>query len=74
MGLGYSELNLDLTDTKSDDEIVEKVKKAASRAPAGSWIIGRGWHQSKWTSQPNEVIKGFPLHHALSEVSPENDT
>jgi hypothetical protein len=72
MGLGYSELNLDLKDIKSFDEMVEKVKIAASTTPSGTWITGRGWHQSKWTSPPNQAIKGFPTHHALSEVSPEN--
>ncbi|WP_339924373.1 amidohydrolase family protein [uncultured Cyclobacterium sp.] len=72
MGLGYGELNLDLTDTKSYDEIVEKVKVAVGNTPPGNWIIGRGWHQSKWTKQPQEVIDGFPSHQTLSAISPHH--
>ena len=35
MGLGYNELNLDLMDTKSWDEIVSRVKEAADKAKPG---------------------------------------
>lgn len=72
MGLGYNELNLDLSATKSFREIVAMVKEAADRTPAGEWITGRGWHQSKWTESPGKQINGFPLHQAISEVSPDN--
>ncbi|EPR68211.1 Amidohydrolase family protein [Cyclobacterium qasimii M12-11B] len=72
MGLGYSELNLDLSDTKSYAEIVEKVKVAVAKTTAGNWIIGRGWHQSKWTSQPQEIIDGFPIHQAMTAFSPDH--
>lgn len=72
MGLGYNELNLDLSATKSFQEIVAMVKEAADRTPAGEWITGRGWHQSKWTESPGKQINGFPLHLAISEVSPDN--
>lgn len=72
MGLGYNELNLDLSATKSFQEIVDRVKAAVDRTPAGEWITGRGWHQSKWTESPGKEIAGFPLHHALSEISSEH--
>ncbi|MDN3686342.1 amidohydrolase [Cyclobacterium jeungdonense] len=72
MGLGYNELNLDLSDTKSFQEIVDRVKAAVEKTPAGEWITGRGWHQSKWTESPGKEIAGFPLHHALSEISPNH--
>lgn len=72
MGLGYNELNLDLSDTKSFREIVDRVKEAVDRTPSGEWITGRGWHQSKWTESPGKEIAGFPVHHALSEISPDN--
>jgi predicted amidohydrolase YtcJ len=35
-------------------------------------IKGRGWHQSKWQSQPKITVDGFPTHRSLSEVSPNN--
>src|SRR5258708_3542949 len=72
MGLGYSELNLDLTRVTSYDELVEMVKEAASKATPGQWIVGRGWHQDKWDKKPSKMIKGFQTHHLLSSVSPDN--
>lgn len=72
MGLGYSELNLDLMSVTSYEEMVEKVKEAVAKAQPGQWIIGRGWHQDKWTKKPEKLIKGFQTHHLLSEASPDN--
>lgn len=72
MGVGYNELNLDLMNVKSFDEIVEIVRKAASEAQPGQWIVGRGWHQDKWEVKPDKLVKGFPLHQKLSEASPNN--
>lgn len=72
MGLGYNELNIDLMDTKSWDEIVARVKDAVGKAKPGDWIIGRGWHQDKWDKQPEKMVNGFQTHHQLSEVSPDN--
>ncbi|HKZ37288.1 MAG TPA: amidohydrolase [Chryseolinea sp.] len=72
MGLGYNELNLDLANVKNFDEMIEQVKAAVSKASPGAWIVGRGWHQDKWDIKPDKMVKGFPLHHKLSEVSPNN--
>ncbi|MCW5910669.1 MAG: amidohydrolase [Cyclobacteriaceae bacterium] len=72
MGLGYSELNLDLMDITSYEEMVEKVKAAVAKAQPGQWIIGRGWHQDKWTTKPKKQVKGFQTHQLLSEASPAN--
>ncbi|MCB0491441.1 MAG: amidohydrolase [Cyclobacteriaceae bacterium] len=72
MGLGYNELNIDLMDTKSWEEIVERVKDAVGKAKPGEWIIGRGWHQDKWDKKPEKMVNGFQTHHQLSEVSPDN--
>ncbi len=72
MGVGYNELNLNLDDVKSYDEIIERVKGAVARAEPGEWIVGAGWHQDKWDTKPDILVKGFPVHKALSEVSPDN--
>jgi predicted amidohydrolase YtcJ len=72
MGVGYNELDLDLMNTTSFDEIVERVRVAASKAKPGQWILGRGWHQDKWSSQPSDMVKGFPSHTLLSKASPDN--
>lgn len=72
MGLGYNELELDLMNTKSYQDIVDAVSERVKTAEPGEWITGRGWHQSKWDSMPEYIVKGFQTHHRLSEVSPDN--
>lgn len=72
MGLGYNELNLDLMNTTSYQEIVDAVAVAVEKAKPGEWITGRGWHQSKWTEMPEETVDGFQTHNLLSTVSPNN--
>jgi len=72
MGLGYFEMELDLMNVKSFDEVVAKVKEAVAKAQPGQWILGRGWHQDKWDTKPAKMVKGFPVHDALSAVSPNN--
>lgn len=72
MGVGYNELDLDLMDVKSYEELIARVGEAASKAKPGQWIIGRGWHQDKWVTKPSKMIKGFPVHDQLSAVTPDN--
>lgn len=72
MGLGQSKMVLDLMDVTSWDDIVRLVGEAAAKAKPGEWIRGRGWHQEKWTSVPQPNVAGFPIHDALSKVSPNN--
>ena len=71
-GLGEGLMNLNLMPMKSWQEIVDAVGKAAAAAKPGQWIVGRGWHQEKWTSTPNPNVEGFPTHDSLSKVSPNN--
>ena len=72
MGMGSSKLNLELQDVASYDELVQKVADAVNQAEPGEWIIGRGWHQSKWDPAPDPMVKGFQTHDKLSAVSPDN--
>lgn len=72
MGLGYSKLDLDLMKISSYEELIQKVKEKVEALEPGEWIIGRGWHQDKWDSISQPIVQGFPTHHALSQVSPEN--
>jgi predicted amidohydrolase YtcJ len=71
-GIGENRINLDLMSTKSWDEIVQMVAQAVEKAKPGEWIIGRGWHQEKWTGAPQPNVEGFPLHASLDKVSPNN--
>lgn len=72
MGIGYNKLDIDLMYVKTFDELVEKVAEAASNAEPGEWITGRGWHQDKWIEMPDQTVKGFQTHDALSAITPNN--
>lgn len=71
-GLGEYQMGVDLLDTTSWEEIVARVGQAAAKAKPGQWIVGRGWHQDKWTSKPQPEVGGFPTHASLDAVSAEN--
>jgi predicted amidohydrolase YtcJ len=70
--LGESKLILDLNDVSGWDEIVSMVAVAADKARPGEWIKGRGWHQEKWDSTPQDAVEGLPQHASLSAASPSN--
>jgi predicted amidohydrolase YtcJ len=71
-GVGDAQMNLKLMPATSWDEIVRMVGDRAKAAKPGEWIIGRGWHQEKWTSRPVPNVEGFPTHASLDAVSPNN--
>ena len=48
------------------------VAQAVEKAKPGQWIVGRGWHQEKWSSTPQPNVEGFPTHASLDKVSPNN--
>ncbi|HMO91986.1 MAG TPA: amidohydrolase [Pirellulaceae bacterium] len=72
MGLGQSRMMLDLTSAESWEEIEEMVIEAAKTTERGKWIIGRGWHQSKWTSPPANHVGGYPTSKRLDETVPDH--
>ncbi|MCG8309339.1 MAG: amidohydrolase [Cytophagales bacterium] len=72
MGIGYAKLDLDLTNISSYEELVEKVNEKVATIAPGVWVLGRGWHQDKWDSVTAPIAQGFPTHHLLSAVSPNN--
>src|SRR4051794_11719769 len=71
-GVGEFRMGLDLREARTWDEIVAQVGRAVKQAKPGEWIVGRGWHQSKWTVPPTPNVEGFPLHDSLDKVSPNN--
>ncbi|MDA7979942.1 MAG: amidohydrolase [Pirellulales bacterium] len=71
-GVGQSMMMLDLRKARTWDDIVKQVADAAKEARPGEWIFGRGWHQEKWESAPSPNVEGYPVHTALSAVSPDN--
>ena len=71
-GVGEFRMGLDLREARTWDDIVAQVGRAVKQAKPGEWIVGRGWHQSKWTVPPTPNVEGFPLHESLDKVSPNN--
>ena len=59
-GVGEAQLELNLTKATSWDEIVAMVAEAAKTAKPGEWIVGRGWHQEKWTVAPDAERRRLP--------------
>ncbi|MBK7428054.1 MAG: amidohydrolase [Saprospiraceae bacterium] len=70
--LGKSLLDLNFMNVTSWDEAVRMVEEAAKKLPEGTWIEGRGWHQEKWQTIPQENVNGYPFHDALSAVTPNH--
>jgi predicted amidohydrolase YtcJ len=71
-GVGGAQLQLNLKNVASWDEIVKMVADAVTRAKPGEWIYGRGWHQEKWNARPVPNVEGFPTHASLDKVAPNN--
>jgi len=72
MGLGRSKQILDLRNVENWNEIVTMVSGAVDKAQPGEWIFGRGWHQDKWDSVPEDAVDGVPRNDTLNAVSPDN--
>ncbi len=72
LGTGYYRLRLDFSGIKNYGEMVEMVAAASRETPPGEWILGRGWHQSKWDTRPVPEVRGFQTHDALTAVSPDH--
>jgi predicted amidohydrolase YtcJ len=64
LGLGRALSEVDLTAAPTYDEVIRRVREAAARVPAGTWVFGRGWDQNLWPGQQ------FPTHEALSAAVP----
>ncbi|QEC67634.1 amidohydrolase [Panacibacter ginsenosidivorans] len=62
---GQSLFSVDLYDSKSFDEVLERVKKFAAEHPSETWIRGRGWDQNKFPG------KSFPTNDSLNKYFPD---
>ena len=72
MGVGFNLLNVDLMGADTFAEAIEMVKERAANTPKGQWVLGRGWHQDKWSDQPERIFKNLPTHYDLSEAVPDH--
>jgi len=64
--LGEQLSYLDITGSTGYEQVIQKVAARVKTAKPGEWIIGGRWDHNDWPD------KKFPLHHALSNVSPHN--
>jgi predicted amidohydrolase YtcJ len=48
MAIGFSALQLDLTGTRSLEDLQQRLKAYAAAHPQARWILGRGWNQELW--------------------------
>ena len=46
--LGFAALTLDLSETRSLDEALARIREYAVRYPDRRWIVGQGWNQEAW--------------------------
>lgn len=72
VGLGESMMMLNLHQAKTWEEIVSQVEKATRTTPPGEWIIGRGWHQSKWDHAPSPNVDGYPTDFNMNLAAPNH--
>ena len=72
LSLGRAKQILDLQDVKNWAEVVTMVAVAVDKVRPGEWIFGRGWHQDKWDSVPEDAVDGVPRNDTLNKVSPDN--
>ncbi len=63
-GYGMNLHLVDLTGTRSFEEIIERVKAHYTKSPT-AWILGRGWDQNDWE------VKEFPVNDALNTAFPD---
>jgi len=62
--LGATAREVDLRGTRSPEEVADRVRDAAAKAPPGAWIRGRGWDQNDWQK------KELPGHAVLDQAAP----
>lgn len=65
-GLGVALDVVDLTGTRSYDEVIARVKERAATVAPGEWITGRGWDQNDWP------VQEFPTFAALDAAVPDH--
>src|SRR5687768_9960739 len=46
LGLGLALLQANLVDTRSKDEVIERLRAFERELPKDAWLVGRGWDQN----------------------------
>jgi predicted amidohydrolase YtcJ len=66
LGFGTRLSDVDVVGTASYAAVIARVAERANTAPAGAWILGRGWDQNDWPET------AMPDHAALSRAVPDH--
>jgi predicted amidohydrolase YtcJ len=64
---GRLQLSVDLTGSKSLQEMLDRIQRAAKAAPAGKWLRGGGWDHTLW---PEKVLPTRQQLDAVTEGHP----
>jgi predicted amidohydrolase YtcJ len=72
LAIGENLKNLDLIQTTSWKEVLDKIAQRIQDLPPGHWATARGWHQDKWLSSPSDMVEGYPNHRTLSKLTKDN--
>jgi predicted amidohydrolase YtcJ len=62
-GAGQTKLNVDLTGSKSLEEMLQRIQAKAQQSPAGHWLTGGGWDHTLWAN------KTLPTRQDLDRVT-----
>jgi predicted amidohydrolase YtcJ len=62
-GAGQTKLNVDLTGSKSLNEMLQRIQAKAKESPAGHWLTGGGWDHTLWAN------KTLPTRQDLDRVT-----
>ena len=65
LGYGLNKQKVDLSGTKSWEEVLERTVAFAKTHPEKKWIMGRGWDQNDW------AVKEFPDRTELDRLFPD---
>jgi len=60
MEVGLAALSLDLSDTRTLAQALDKVRAFAAAHPDRAWITGRGWNQEQWGLKDASGASRFP--------------
>ncbi len=65
VGYGSSLQKVNLVDTESWEDVLQRCNDFAKTLPEGAWLTGRGWDQNDW------AVKEFPDNSKLNEMFPD---
>ena len=72
VGYAQSLFTVDLYDSKSMDEVIQRVKDFTADHPNTMWILGRGWDQNKFPGKDLPAGRqDFPTNEKLNQLFPD---